>query len=194
MEDLRKAAMEIGIMQQAVNLSEVHNSQEILTRVVEYMPMPNDKISLRINTIAQWLISFGKERYLFLIPEISLAKAMLELTHSSEMELYFIIPSTMDGETKERIENNLPKGVRMLYEHDSLWDFFPRNTMIVISGYLGRDHLMILEDTYRLTEQHCKSFYGIKAFVPYVELSSAIRYDGWMELGYERVNAIWRAE
>ena len=191
MEDLRKVAMEIGIMQQAENLSHVCSSQELQSWASGFMPLPQGDMATRIDEISKWLIAFKKDRYLFLMPEIALAEAMAEQVH----EIFFIIPSTMDAKIRERIENNLPKKgkVQVLHEMDPHGNFFPEDTMLVVSGYLGGDRLMILEETIRATEQHSMSFYGRKAFVPYVELDAAVRYDGWMELARERINAVWRA-
>ena len=50
---------------------------------------------------------------------------------------------------------------------------------------------MILSDTYRMVE-HYSGFLGKKVFVPYVELSSALRYDGWMEVNQQRLSTKWR--
>ncbi len=197
MENLRETAREIGVMQQAANLWELRDSREIQRMAADYMPMPDGDMSARIDQIAEWLLSFGKTYYLFLTPEFALAKAMLRQDPNRNMEAIFMIPPTMETNTVDRIRSNLRRGggISMLTERDSLDNFFPRNTMMVVSGYLGRDHMMILEnDIYRLTEQHSNGFYGRKAFVPYVELDEAIRYNGWMELSREKINAVWRTE
>ncbi len=65
--------------------------------------------------------------------------------------------------------------------------------MIVVSGYMAGDRAMVLADTYRLIE-HYNGFLGKRAFVPYCELTSAYRYDGWLEVGQKRLNISWRAE
>lgn len=197
MEDLRKTAREIGVMQLAANLWELRGSREVLSAAADYLPMPNGDMTERIDRIAAWLLSFGKTYYLFLTPEVALAEAMLRQASDAKTEVLFVLPSTMDADVAERIRGNLPRGgrVSVLTERDPLDDFFPRNTMMVVSGYLGRDHMMILEDDiYRLVEQHCGSFYGRKAFVPYAELDQAVRYEGWMELSREKINTVWRAE
>ena len=122
MEDLRKVAMEIGIMQQAANLSHVCNSQELQSWASGIMPLPQGNMFARIDEIAKWLIGFKKDRYLFLMPEIVLAEAMAEQVP----EIFFVIPSTMDAAIRERIENNLPKkgNVQVLHEMDPHGNFF----------------------------------------------------------------------
>ena len=63
--------------------------------------------------------------------------------------------------------------------------------MIVISGYLGGGRPMVMHDTYRMVE-HYSGFMGKKVFVPYLELDTAARYEGWMEINQQRLNGKWR--
>lgn len=201
MEDLRKTAREIGVMQQAVNLWEQRDSNEVLNASFDYLPMPSGDMDSRVERIATWLLGFRKNYYLFLTPEIAVVEEMLkQAPDNAKPKMFFVLPPKMDPDTEARIRNNLPKSrkyhpVDVLTEHSSLDYFFPRNTMMVVCGYLGRDHMMILDDdVYRLTVQHCSSFNGRKAFIPYVELEEAIHYEGWMELSREKINTLWRYE
>lgn len=51
---------------------------------------------------------------------------------------------------------------------------------------------MVLPDTYRLAE-HYSGFLGKKAFIPYVELESAVRSDGWLEMNQRLLSVVWRS-
>ena len=53
--------------------------------------------------------------------------------------------------------------------------------------------MMVLPETYRMID-HYSGFWGKKVFVPYVELADAVRYDGWMEVGSDKISMIWRNE
>ena len=64
--------------------------------------------------------------------------------------------------------------------------------MMVVSGYAAGGRTMIFPDTYRLIE-HYSGFWGKKAFIPYAEISTSARYDGWMELNQQRVDITWRS-
>ncbi len=46
----------------------------------------------------------------------------------------------------------------------------------------------------KIMVEHYNSFLGKKVFIPYIELSSAARYDGWMEVDQERITENWRNE
>lgn len=158
------------------------------------MPLPDANITKNIKFIAERLVSFGKKKYLFMTPEIALVEAMAKLV-DHDTEIIFIIPCDMDLETKERLKNNLPNQLKVSVLEEPFFpgNFFPGNGMIVVSGYMAGDRAMVLADTYRLIE-HYNGFLGKRAFVPYCELTSAYRYDGWLEVGQKRLNISWRAE
>ena len=178
----------------AVNLVSVYDSSDVHAKVGASMPLPDVRITQNIKSIAEWLVSFRKKKYLFMMPEIALVEAMAELV-DCDTEIIFLVPCDMDGEAKERLRNNLPKQVKMSILEEPFFpsDFFPGNGMIIVTGYMAGDHAMVLADTYRLIE-HYNGFLGKRAFVPYCELTSAYRYDGWLEVGQNRLNIRWREE
>ena len=194
--DMRKIAREIGLLETAVNLAKVSNNTEVLQKVGASMPLPDEGIGVRVGQIAEWLISFGKCKYMFLVPEITLIEEMGRLSNH-EIEVIIAVSRDLDSEARERLNNNLPHStsvtITILEEPYFPQSFFPRNGMIVISGYLGGDRAMVLPDTYRMVE-HYSGFLGEKVFVPYKELDTAIRYDGWMEISQQRLRAKWRSE
>lgn len=192
--DMQRTAREIGLFETAVNLVSVYDSSDVHAKVGASMPLPDVRITQNIKSIAEWLVSFRKKKYLFMMPEIALVEAMAELV-DCDTEIIFLVPCDMDGEAKERLGNNLPKQVKMSILEEPFFpsDFFPGNGMIIVTGYMAGDHAMVLADTYRLIE-HYNGFLGKRAFVPYCELTSAYRYDGWLEVGQNRLNIRWREE
>ncbi len=192
--DMQRTAREIGLLETAVNLVSVYDSSDVQAKVGASMPLPDVKITQNIKSIAEWLVSFQKKKYLFMMPEIALVEAMAELV-DCDTEIIFLVPCDMDVEAKERLRNNLPKQVKMSILEEPFFpsNFFPGNGMIIVTGYMAGDRAMVLADTYRLIE-HYNGFLGKRAFVPYCELTSAYRYDGWLEVGQNRLNIIWREE
>lgn len=190
--DMRKTAEEIGLFETAVNLSKVSGSEEVICRVGDLMPLPDTDITERVTKIAKWLCDFGKEKYMFFAPEIALIDKMGKMA-DRKVEIIIVLPFNMESEAKERVKNNLPRGMKIhvLEEPNFIDDFYPGNGMFVISGYTGGGREMILMDTYRMVE-HYSAFYGKKVFVPYAELKSALRYDGWMEIKQTRFSEEWR--
>ena len=190
--DMRKTAGEIGLMEAAINLAKVRNSEDIIWKVGQSMPLPDDDIEERVDQIAQWLLSSGKTTYMLLTPEIALADAMARHSEAGSLEIIMAITSNMDEEARERLNNNLPRTVSVkTLDEPYFAPLIPRNGMIVVCGYCGGDRLMVMDDTYRMVE-HYSSFLGKKVFIPYVELDGATRYDGWMELNPTRISATWR--
>ena len=190
--DILKTAREIGVFETAVNLAKVKNSTEVIQKIGTSMPLPDENTESYVSLIADWLIGFGKRKYMFLTPEIALIEEIGRQTNG-EAEIIIAIPCDLESEAKERLINNLPRVglVTTLEEPYFPRSFFPSNGMIVISGYLGGNRPMVLHDTYRLVE-HYSDFHGKKVFVPFLELDKATRYDGWMEIGQHRLNARWR--
>ena len=171
--DIQKTAREIGIFETAVNLARVKDSTEVIQKVGAAMPLPDEDIDSRIGQIADWLISFGKSKYMFLTPEIALIEAIGRLA-KGDSEIIIAVPCDLEYEAKERLINNLPHtaSVTVLEEPYFPQSFFPH-------------------DTYRMVE-HYSGFMGKKVFVPYLELDTAARYEGWMEINQQRLNGKWR--
>lgn len=192
--DMQKTAREIGLFETAVNLVAVCDSNDVQAKVGDSMPLPDVNIMVNIKSIVEWLVSFGKKKYLFMMPEIALVEEMAKYT-DHDTEIIFMIPCDMDLEAKGRLKNNLPNHMKVSVWEEPFFpdDFFPGNGMIVVSGYMAGERAMVLTDTYRLIE-HYNGFHGKRAFVPYCELTSAYRYDGWLEAGQKRLNISWRAE
>lgn len=190
--DIQMTAREVGLFETAKNLSAVIESKDIAEKAGALMPLPGADVADRIDDIAKWILSCGKAKYLFLTPEIALANAMVNLS-CKNLEIVFTIPSDMNKEAKERLKNNLPCNTSVLEESFFPENFFPRNGMMIACGYFAAERQMVLWDTYRLIE-HYSGFLGKKAFVPYVEVPSAVRYDGWLEVKPQRLNVSWNRD
>lgn len=192
--DMQKTAREIGLFETAVNLAKVSSSADVIQKVGVSMPLPDKDIGDRIGQVAQWVLSFGKSKYLFLTPEIALIEEMGKLTERN-IEAIIAIPCDLEQEAKKRLTNNLPRGIKVTVLEEPYFpqSFFPGNGMLVISGYSGGDRAMVLPDTYRMVE-HYSGFLGKKVFTPYKELDAAARYYGWMEISRQRLSVKWRSE
>lgn len=189
--DIQKTVREIGLFETAINLAAVCHSEDIQHMVGAAMPLPDKEISEHIKEIAEWLIGFQKKKYLFLNPEIALVEAMTDIT--DDIEIIFAIPCDMDEDVKERLVQNIPKKANATVLEEPFFPkvFFPGNGMIVASGYSACDRSMVLVDTYRMLE-HYSGFLGKKVFIPFVELDTAARYDGWLEVDPRKVSIKWR--
>lgn len=191
--DIQKTAREIGLFETGINLSKVCNSTDVIQKVGASMPLPDEDIASRVPQIAAWLHSFGKSKYLFLTPEIALIEEMSKC--SNVEEVIIAIPCDLDGEAKKRLWNNLPRGIEVTILEEPYFpqSFFPGNGLLVACGYAADGRAMVLPDTYRMVE-HYSGFLGKKVFIPYKELETAARYDGWLEVNQQRFSAKWRSE
>ena len=192
--DVKRTVREIGLFEMGINLEKVKNSEEICNKVGDSIPLPAENMIGRVKDAAKWILSFDKHKYLFFQPEIALFEEMKKIAPHN-MEIIILLPCDLNIEEKERIKSNLPSGVAITNVEEPFFpeSFYPGNGIMVISGYLGGNRLMVLADTYRMVE-HYSGFLGKKVFVPYVELDTASRYDGWIEMNPQRISADWRRE
>lgn len=179
--DIKKTAREIGFFETALNAETVGITDALREKVETGFPLPSGGARAACEAAAQWLVKFNKQKYLFLTPEIALIEAMTSCTNR-KLEAIIMIPCDMDQESEQRLQNNLPRSmsVHTLKEPYFPNEFLPMNSMIVACGHTAGEHLMVLPETYRMIE-HYGGFMGRQVFVPYVELASAARYEGWIE-------------
>lgn len=191
--DMLKTVREIGFFETGCNLVEVIASEDVQAKAGVVMPLPKQVLVNSISDIADWLAAFGKEKYMFLSPEISIVDKLAE--KSPNHEAILLIPCDMDLEVKERLKANIPKSMKVSLLEEPYFPeaFYPENGILVICGYLACGRMMVLPETYRMID-HYSGFWGKKVFVPYVELDEAVRYDGWMEVGKDKISMIWRNE
>ena len=191
--DMQKTAREIGLFETGINLSKVCNSTDVIQKIGASMPIPDEDIANRVPKIAAWLHGFGKSKYMFLTPEIALIEEMTKLPN--QKEVIIAIPCDLEGEAKERLRNNLPRGIEVTVLEEPYFpqSFFPGNGLMVVCGHSAGGRPMVLPDTYRMVE-HYSGFLGKKVFIPYKELETAARYDGWLEVSQQRLSTKWRSE
>ncbi len=191
--DMLKTVREIGFFEACNNLSAVLESEEIKKTVGSAMPLPTTDFDKYTEQIAEWLESFGKEKYLFFTPEIALIDRIADQEAGKEVML--IVPCDMEEEVKKRLTENLPQNMKvsLLLEPYFPENFYPENGMLIICGYLAGGRTMVLPETYRMIE-HYGGFWGKKVFIPFTRVNDAVRYDGWMEIGKDKFTTSWRDE
>lgn len=191
--DMLKTVREIGFFETGCNLAKVINSKDVQTKAGTIMPLPDPALADSISDIVEWLVTFGKEKYMFLSPEISIVDELA--VKNPNDEAIILIPCDMEQEVKERLKGNVPKSMKVSLLEEPYFPelFYPGNGILIICGYLAGGRMMVLPETYRMMD-HYSGFWGKKVFVPYVELSDAVRYEGWMEIGSDKVSVIWRNE
>lgn len=190
--DLLKSVREIGFFEMSVNLAKVLKSEAVWSKAGAAMPLPETSLVDDIERIVQWLSSFGKNKYLFLTPEIALIEHLAALC--PQQEAVMLVPCGTEEDVRTRLKNNLPKQMRtsLLEEPFFPEGFYPHNGIIVACGYLAGGRVMVLPETYRMINHYIGGFYGQKVFIPYTELAEGVRYDGWLEASGDKFSRIWR--
>lgn len=191
--NIQSTVREIGAFETARNLANVLESNSVAAKVGAEMPLPETSIEDRIHGVAEWLLAFNKSKYMFLNAEFLLIETMADLA-KSPFEALIVVSRDMTDDSKSRLISNLPHRDNLIVtvlEEPYFANIYPSSGMLVFSGYEADGRMMALTDTYRMIEEY-SSFYGRKAFIPYVSLDSAVRYRGWMEVRYDRITDVWR--
>jgi hypothetical protein len=194
--DAIKTVREIGTFMANENIAAVLASEDVRAKVGAVMPLPGINFNESINKVADWLSSFGKCKYLFFSPEIALIERLSGCENKTESII--MVPCDMDQEVKSRLNDNLPKNMKVelleetKYPESKGIDFRPRNGIIVISGYLAGERVMVLPETYRLINSYGTGFMGKMVFVPYTAIKESIRYADWLEVEGDKFSEIWR--
>ncbi len=193
--DAIKTIREIGTFMTNENIVDVLISEDVRLKVGAVMPLPSSNFIENMNNAADWLASFGKSKYMFFSPEIALIERLPSCKDRTESII--IIPHDMDLEIKKRLKDNIPRNMKVTlldetkYPESAGIDFRPRNGIIVVSGYLAGERVMVLPETYRLINSYGNEFMGKTVFVPYTDIQESTRYADWIEVGADKFNEIW---
>lgn len=191
--DLLKSIREIGFFEVGNNLTKVLDSGAVWSRAGEMMPLPDKNVADNIEKIVKWIASFEKSKYLFLSPEIVLIERLAELC--PQQEAMMLVPCDMEKDAHIRLQDNCPRHMKTFLLKEPFFpeDFYPRNGIIVVCGYLAGGRIMVLPETYRMIDHYFGTFHGRKIFIPYVELTEGVRYGGWLEASMDKFSGIWRS-
>ena len=142
--DMLKTVREIGFFETGCNLVEVIDSKDVQAKAGVVMPLPAPTLADSISDIAEWLAAFGKEKYMFFSPEISIIDKLAERNPNNEAIM--LIPCDMDQEVKERLRGNIPKSMKVSLLEEPYFPeaFYPGNGILVICGYLAGGRMMVL--------------------------------------------------
>ncbi|MGX8705118.1 MAG: hypothetical protein ACSW8J_00920 [bacterium] len=187
-----KTSREIGFFETNVNLSTVLHSDAIRSEAGAIMPLPDANLAARIQDIAEWIVSFGKRKYLFMTPEIALIDALAALR--PDQTAMILSPCDLSEDVRTRMRHNLPKRMKTFILEEPFFPeaFYPANGLIVACGYLAGGRAMVLPETYRMIDHYMTGFYGKKVFIPYTALAEGTRYGGWLEVSADKFSGIWR--
>ena len=192
--DIREIVKEVGYFETSLNLLPVMDSREAKERISGDMPMPFEDIEERIKGFAKKIAEKGKKKIFLLTPEIALIERLTEYPQNIESVL-IALPSDMEDDMRERIERNLLKtiDVQLIREPFFPENFSPKNGIIAVSGFLTGGRLMVSKEVYRMAE-HYGGFLGQTVFLPYAELESTERYEGWLEISPGIFNEIMQRQ
>lgn len=190
MIDIKSNINETGVVETLYVLHNYTNSSEITNDASLHLPIPDDDIHNKLNSIVNSLAELKKKKFLFLTPEIAVIER-LDAVECVE-EVIICLPSDYDEDTYERIFNNKPVNVKITFikENEVPLDFNGKNAAIVAFGFCDDERALVLNYNYRMMERY-KAFYGYKILVSCGNHMSNARPVGWTPVNtYEFFNEI----
>lgn len=189
--DILKTVREIGCFEAGYNIIQVMGNSALPEKIGRSMPLPDDSFVESLDSLSQWLASLGKNKFLFLNPEIAIIER-LACCNAFDAEAIIILPVDMDNEARERLSGNLPPNIAVSTLQEPYFpnEFYPRNGVVIASGYLANHRPMVLPETYRLID-HYGGFKGRKLFIPYVTIPTPAPYDEWIEMDIRKFSMVW---
>ena len=189
--DILKTVREIGCFETGYNIIQVMSNCAIPEKINKSMPLPDDSFVESLENLSHWLASLGKNKFLFLNPEIAVIERFSG-NAPPDTEAIIIVPDDMDNEMRERLSVNLPQIINVSTLPEPFFPnaFYPSNGVVIASGYLANNRPMVLPETYRLID-HYWGFKGKRIFIPYVTIPTPIPYDEWIEIDARKFSMIW---
>ena len=186
-----KIAREIGCFETGYNIIQVLDNCAIAKKINKSMPLPDGTFIDSLENLSHWLASLGKKKFLFLNPEIAVIERLASIA-PSDTEAIILVPDGMDNEMRERLSVNLPQIIKVSALPEPYFPnaFYPRNGVVIASGYLANNRPMVLPETYRLID-HYWGFKGKRIFIPYVTVPTPIPSNEWIEIDARKFSMIW---
>lgn len=192
--DILKTAREIGCFETGYNIIQVLDNGAISEKIGCCMPLPDGTLIDSLEYFSHWLIGIGKNKFLFLNPEIAVIERMARYA-PLDTEAIIVVPVDMDNETRGRLSGNLPPNLKVSVLPEPFFpnEFYPSNGVVIASGYLANHRPMVLQETYRLIDHYC-GFKGKRIFISYVTIPTLAQYDEWIEIDARKFSMVWSSD
>lgn len=157
---------EIGILETNIQIEKYIDDKSLLNSVSSEMPVPIKKETKEIiNNAVNRILELNKKNILMLSNEIALIEEFL--LHKDKIENIIVCLSrNLSEEQVNNIKCNVPKNSNVIFIHELEYPTIikPRDSIILVLGYLNGNNCIVTNNTYRMIELY-KSFLGKKVFV-----------------------------
>lgn len=157
---------EIGILETNMQIEKYMDDKSLLNSILSEMPIPTrNETKEIINNTLNKILGLNKKNIFLLSNEIALIEQFV--LHKDKIENIIVCLSrNLSYEQKKNIKSNVPKNSNVMFVNELEYPNIikPRDSIILVSGYLNGNNCIITNNTYRMIELY-KSFLGKKIFV-----------------------------
>ena len=157
---------EIGILETNIQIEKYIDDKDLLNHVSSEMPIPiKNETKEIINNAVEQILLLNKKNIFMLSNEIALIEKFL--LHKDKIENIIVCLSrNLSDEQVSNIKSNVPKNSNVIFIHELEYPNIikPRDSIILVLGYLNGNNCIVTNNTYRMIELY-KSFLGKKVFV-----------------------------
>ena len=186
MADYKVVISETGVMALQEILEKYLDEPELLMEAGAFLPLPDHThTAQRVEEVARYLVGLGKDKLMFLQPELAVLEALGARAWPGEVLV--VLPAELSGECEGRIRANLPRGVRvtLLREPSFPRDFRPDNGAMVVFGYASENRGLIYRPCYRMLEAY-RNYLGEKVLISCLEGRDSCRPIQWVGVQLEQ--------
>lgn len=157
---------EIGILETNIQIEKYIDDKSLLNSVSSEMPIPTKKETENIiDNAVNKILELNKKNIFMLSNEIALIEKLL--LHKDKIQNIIVCLSrNLSDEQVSNIKSNVPKNSNVTFIHELEYPNIikPRDSIILVLGYLNGNSSIVTNNTYRMIELY-KSFLGKKVFV-----------------------------
>ena len=157
---------EIGILETNLQIEKYIDDKSLLNNVYSEMPVPikcetKDIIDNAMNKI----LELNKKNVFMLSNEIALIEKML-LYKDKIQNIIVCLSRNLSEEQINNIKSNIPKNSNVTFINELEYPSIikPKDSIILVLGYVNGNNCIITNNTYRMVELY-KNFLGKKVFV-----------------------------
>lgn len=174
---------EIGILETNIQIEKYMDDKSLLDSVSSEMPIPT-RIETKeiINNAIEKILELNKKNIFMLSNEIALIEKFL--LHKDKIQNIIVCLSrNLSDEQLSNIKSNVPKNSNVTFVHELEYPNIikPRDSILLVLGYLNGNNSIVTNNTYRMIELY-KSFLGKKVFVSCISDNVKLRQKNFISI------------
>ena len=174
---------EIGILETNIQIEKYLDDSSLLESVSSEMPIPiKSESKIIIDNAVDKILRLNKKNIFLLSNEIALIEKFL--LHKDKIQNIIVCLSrNLSDEQVNNVKSNVPKNSNITFIHELEYPNIikPRDSIILVLGYLNGNNCIVTNNTYRMIELY-KSFLGKKVFVSCISGDVKIRQKNFISI------------